>query len=227
MTTAQHVAAEIDKLPVNVVLLGRMGQDLSEYGLRYSHVGFAYRERAGAPWRITHLLNECGTAKSDLWYEGLGNFFLDDMFRFDTLLLVPPPKVANALLPKLQQGQLLRAVFQPHYNTVAFPFSTRYQNSNGWVLETLTQAEAKDTTIGNREQAQAWLKMAGYKPSTMEIGGFKRLGGRMFRANVAFDDHPDAMRLANHIDVVTVDSIQDFLLARHEGWTVREIPAPH
>lgn len=211
---------------MNVVVLGRMGQDLSEYHLRYSHAGFAYRERAGAPWRIAHLLNECGTAQSDLWYEGLGNFFLDDLFRFDTLLLIPPEPIADALLTRIQQPKTLRSLFDPHYNMIAFPFSTRYQNSNAWVLETIVSAQAKDTPIGNREQAQAWLKTAGYQPSELRISALTRLGGRLFKANVAFDDHPDELRYAGRINAVTVDSLLDFL-TRHEGWTVREVHAPH
>lgn len=226
MDTAQRISAILDELPVNVVVLGRMGQDLSEYHLRYSHAGFAYRERAGAPWRIAHLLNECGTAQSDLWYEGLGNFFLDDLFRFDTLLLIPPEPIADALLTRIQQPKTLRSLFDPHYNMIAFPFSTRYQNSNAWVLETIVSAQAKDTPIGNREQAQAWLKTAGYQPSELRISALTRLGGRLFKANVAFDDHPDELRYAVRINAVTVDSLLDFL-TRHEGWTVREVRAPH
>ncbi|CAB3841061.1 DUF2145 domain-containing protein [Achromobacter ruhlandii] len=226
MDTAQRISAILDELPVNVVVLGRMGQDLSEYHLRYSHAGFAYRERAGAPWRIAHLLNECGTAQSDLWYEGLGNFFLDDLFRFDTLLLIPPEPIADALLTRIQQPKTLRSLFDPHYNMIAFPFSTRYQNSNAWVLETIVSAQAKDTPIGNREQAQAWLKTAGYQPSELRISALTRLGGRLFKANVAFDDHPDELRYAGRINAVTVDSLLDFL-TRHEGWTVREVHAPH
>ncbi len=93
------------------------------------------------------------------------------------------------------------------------------------MLETIAGAEAKDVTISTREQAQAWLKLAGYQPSEMQIGAFKRLGGRMFRANVAFDDHPDALRFSDRIRTVTVDSMQNFLLGRKEGWTVFELEA--
>lgn len=226
MDTAQRISAILDKLPVNVVVLGRMGQDLSEYHLRYSHAGFAYRDQAGAPWRIAHLLNECGTAQSDLWYEGLANFFLDDLFKFDTLLLIPPKPIADALLMRIHQPQALRSLFDPRYNMIAFPFSTRYQNSNAWVLETLAGVHAKDAAVRTREQAQAWLKLKGYQPSELQIGALTRLGGRMFKANVAFDDHPDDLRYAGRIKAVTVDSLQDFL-AREEGWEVREVPAPH
>ncbi|BAN27011.1 DUF2145 domain-containing protein [Caballeronia insecticola] len=226
MAAAQRVTAELERRQIDVAVLGRMGQDLSAYGLRYSHVGFVYREKPGAPWRIAHLLNECGTAKSDLWYQGVGNFFLDDMYRFDALLLIPPKPVAEILRARLMQGPELRTVFDSHYSMVAYPFSTRYQNSNTWVLETLASVEAKDAKIGDREQAQAWLKMAGYQPSEMQLGPFKRLGGRMFKANIAFDDHPNELRFSDRIRTVTVDSVQRFLLARQEGWEVTELTAP-
>ncbi|BEG75294.1 DUF2145 domain-containing protein [Achromobacter xylosoxidans] len=224
MDTAQRLSTRLDALAVNVVVLGRMGQDLSEYHLRYSHAGFAYRDKAGAPWRIAHLLNECGTASSDLWYEGLGNFFLDDMFRFDTLLLIPPEPTAAALLARLRQPHALRSLFEPHYNMVAFPFSTRYQNSNAWVLETIASVQSGDIPVRDRGQAQAWLKITGYQPSELQIGALTRLGGRMFKANVAFDDHPDDLRYAGRIKAVTVDSLQDFLV-REGGWTVEEVRA--
>ena len=48
MTLAQHTAARLDASGAQVVALARIGQNLSEYGLRYSHFGFAYKERDGA-----------------------------------------------------------------------------------------------------------------------------------------------------------------------------------
>lgn len=225
MSAAQRVTAELDRRGIQVAVLGRIGQDLSKYGLKYSHAAFVYREGPATPWRIVHLLNTCGTSKSDLWYEGVGNFFLDDLFAYDALVMVPPPATAQALLARLPRGTALRSVHDADYSLVAYPFSTRYQNSNAWVLETLAAASARDATLNNREQAQAWLKMAGYQPSEMELGTFTRLGGRMFKVNVAFDDHPNELRYAGHIRTVTVDSIRRFLAARGEGWEIFEIPA--
>ncbi len=226
MAAAQKVTAEMDKRQDNVALLGRVGQDLSSYGLKYSHAGFIYRSAPGAPWRIAHLLNSCGTAQSDLWYEGVGNFFLDDMFAFNSVLVIPPKPIAERLLPRLQDAAALRAVHDADYSLVAYPFSTRYQNSNSWVLETLATVEARDVKIVNREQAQSWLKLVGYQPSEMKVGTFKRLGGRVFKASVAFDDHPNELRFSDRIRTVTVDSLMQFLADRKEGWEVVEIPAP-
>ncbi|MGO4151781.1 DUF2145 domain-containing protein [Cupriavidus sp. YAF13] len=225
MATAQKVTAEMERRQDNVALVGRVGQDLSSYGLKYSHVGIIYRNPADGRWRIAHLLNSCGTAQSDLWYEGVGNFFLDDMFSYDAVLIVPPKQIADRLLPRLQDGAALRSVHDINYSLVSYPFSTQYQNSNTWVLETLAAVEARDAKIVNREQAQAWLKLAGYQPSEMKIGTFKRLGGRVFKANVAFDDHPAELRFSDRIRTVTVDSVMRFLADRKEGWQVVEIPA--
>ncbi len=101
-----------------------------------------------------------------------------------------------------------------HYNVVAYPFSTRYQNSNQWVLETLAVAMAHDPLVDDRTGAQQWLKQNGYRPTTLDIPATTRLGARMFRANVAFDDHPFDERMAGRIDAVTVESVIAFVRAR-------------
>jgi hypothetical protein len=223
MATGQAVQTRLDASGGDVALIARQGQDLSKYGLKYSHAGLAFRSAAGQPWRVYELLNDCGTADSDLWVDGLANFFLDDPFTLDALLIVPPPKVAAKLKETLGDTASLRRFHQNKYNMVAYPFSTRYQNSNQWVLEVLASAEASDIKVRTREQAQAWLKMAGYQPTEMHIGPMTRLGGRMFKANVAFDDHPSSLRFSDRINAVTVDSILAFVRARDEGWSVQEI----
>ncbi|AXE35417.1 DUF2145 domain-containing protein [Chromobacterium phragmitis] len=223
MQTAQTVQQRLDALDSDVVVLGRMGQDLSKYNLRYTHAGIVYRTAPDRRWRVAHLLNDCGTDRSDLWYEGLGNFFLDDMFRFDSVALVPPPQVAKRLLERLNQPARLRELHTARYNLLAYPFSTRYENSNVWVLEQLAAAESREAMVRSREQAQMWLKLNGYQPTELNLGPMTRLGGRMFKANVAFDDHPSELRYADRIQTVSVDSIIHFFDAREEGWKVEEI----
>jgi hypothetical protein len=100
------------------------------------------------------------------------------------------------------------------YNMVAYPFSTQFQNSNQWLLETLSAAMAHDTRITNRTEAQAWLKMAAYQPTTLDIPMGKRLGADFFRANVSFNDHPFGQRMAGQIDTVTVESVVNFVARR-------------
>jgi hypothetical protein len=226
MATGQGLQAVLDASGVDVALVARQGQDLSRYRLKYSHAGLAFRSAPGQPWRVVELLNDCGTADSELWVDGLANFFLDDPLTLDALVMSPPPKVAARLKEMLADPAALRKLHQMKYNMVAYPFSTKYQNSNQWVLEVLAASEASDVRVRTREQAQGWLKLAGYQPTEMNIGPLTRLGGRMFKANIAFDDHPSALRFSDRINAVTVDSVQAFLLSREEGWRAQEVKGP-
>ena len=76
-------------------MLARAGQNLNEYGLRYSHLGFAYRDTNG--WRVVHKLNQCGSARASIYRQGLGEFFMDDLYRYEAALVVPTAEV-QALL---------------------------------------------------------------------------------------------------------------------------------
>lgn len=193
-----------------VAIIARVGQDLSRYGLRYSHAGFVWRDHPNGRWLVVHELNECGTAQSNLYNDGLGNFFLTDLHRYEALLVIPGEQVQARIARVLSSRTALR-LHQPNYNMLAYAFSTRYQNSNQWVLEAYAAATAGAGQVESREEAQRWLKLAGYRPVTVEIGAATRLGARMFRANVAFDDHPFDRRMAGQIDTVTVDSMERFL----------------
>ena len=193
---------------VRVVLLARAGQDLRKYGQHYSHMGFAFRTTTaqGQPaWRVLHKLNSCGSAESAIYRQGLGEFFLDDLWRHEAAWSVPAPQVQDRLLALLHdEGRALR-LHQKAYSMVSYPWSTRYQQSNQWVVETL--ALANEPAASSRERAQAWLQLQGYEPAVLKLGPLTRLGGRMTAANVAFDDHPDAKRFADRIETVTVDSV--------------------
>src|SRR5690349_1807376 len=65
LTLAARTAQRLDETGAQVVVLARVGQDLSEYHLRYSHLGFAYRD--GKTWRVLHKLNHCGAATASLY----------------------------------------------------------------------------------------------------------------------------------------------------------------
>jgi hypothetical protein len=205
MTLAEHTAARLDQTGASVVVLARAGQNLSEYGIRYSHLGFAYREGVGRPWRIVHKLNQCGSARASLYRQGLGEFFLDDLWQYEAAVVVLTPEAQAHLLATLVDNADVARLDTPAYNMVAYPWSQRYQQSNQWAIETLAMSE--DGDADTRERAQAWLRLKGYEPTTLRLSAFKRLGARMFAANVAFDDHPNEKRFADRIETVTVDSV--------------------
>lgn len=199
----------LDASGAELALVARVGQDLSKYRLRYSHLGLVWRDHPQGRWLVVHELNQCGTARSDLFSEGLANFYLDDLFAWEGLILVPGEKTQKMIVVGLVRDYYAN-LHEPAYNMLAYPFSTRYQNSNQWALEAIAAATQPENTP-DRTAAQTRLKANGYRPTTLEIPALTRLGGRMFRANIAFDDHPSERRWSGQIDTVTVDSVLDFI----------------
>jgi hypothetical protein len=206
MELAQRTAQQLDASGAQVVLLARAGQDLGKYGLRYSHMGLAYKTEAGA-WRVVHKLNQCNTATAAIYRQGLGEFFLDDLWRHEAAWVVPSPAVQARLRAALDESpsRVTRLHTAP-YSIVSYVWGDRYQQSNQWVIETLAAA-MEPATIRTRGQAQAWLQLRGYEPTALKLGPLTRLGGRITAANVAFDDHPNEKRFSDRIETVTVDSV--------------------
>ena len=141
---AERAAAALDASGAKVVMLARAGQDLSKYGLHYSHLGFAYwqvgPEGQGKVWRVVHKLNQCGTADSAIYRQGLGEFFLDDLWRYEAAWVVPSADVQNKLIALLQDNERAIALHHKPYNIVSYVWGQRYQQSNQWAIETMAAA---------------------------------------------------------------------------------------
>lgn len=209
---AERTMKALDASGAQVVVLARAGQDLTKYGLHYSHLGFAYQQpnaQGQRYWRVLHKLNQCGTAVSDIYRQGLGEFFMDDLWRFEAAWVVPTPEVQAKLLTLLQDEPRAVALHHKPYSMVSYVWGQKYQQSNQWATETLALAMAPELGLGQptRARAQAWLQLTGYQPGVLKIGALTRLGGRMTAANVAFDDHPNEKRFSDRIETVTVDSV--------------------
>jgi len=207
--TALTVADALEQRDAPLALVARVGTDLSAQGLVYSHVGFVVRDHPAGRWTAVHLLNECGSDRSNLYAQGLVNFFADDLVNQGARIVWLEPALAQRLAERLRalpQG----ALHQPHYNLIARPGSVEYQNSTAWVLETvgaaLTQAQASD-----RAAAFAAAQRDGFRADRVHIPYSKRVLGGLFSANVAFTDHPVGTRLGGDYPVVTVRSIVDYL----------------
>jgi hypothetical protein len=213
---AERTLKALDASGAQVVVLARAGQDLSKYGLRYSHLGLAYRqndERGNHVWRVLHKLNQCGTAVSAIYRQGLGDFFMDDLWRYEAAWVVPTPEVQSKLITLLKDETRSVQLHHKPYSMVSYVWSQKYQQSNQWAIETLAaamspQADSKATQIPfTRQQAQTWLQATGYQPTVLKIGALTRLGGRATAANIMFDDHPSEKRFSDRIETVTVDSV--------------------
>lgn len=209
MTLAHRTQEALDASGAEVVLLARAGQDLSEYGLRWSHLGLAYKTKlpdGGSTWRVVHKLNHCGTAGADIYRQGLGEFFLDRPYRYEGAFAVLSPQMQKALLPLLSNDSRAVAMHHPRYNMLAYPWALDYQQSNQFVTETLAAAAAPGEVFG-RLQAQQWLQRNSYEPTNLHLSAAQRLGARVSMANVAFDDHPTLSRATRNIRTTTADSV--------------------
>ena len=210
-------AAVLERLPrhdARAVVLARVGADVSDQGLRWTHAGIAVRDEDTAIWRVLHKLNRCGAETSDLYRQGLGNFFLDDPHELRAWLLVPTAPVQRQVLRALERGADL-ALHEPRYSMIAYPFETEFQNSNQWLLELV--AVATDPIGGmTRASAQRRLQRTGYRPGLITVPPSKRVAARLFRANVSFADHPWSERLRHRYGTVTVESIEAYL--RRNAW---------
>ena len=206
MQLAQRTAQALDASGAQVVFLARAGQDLSKYRLHYSHLGIAYKGDDGA-WRVLHKLNQCGSARASIYSQGLGDFFLDDLWHYEAAFAVPDAAVQARLLGLVKgpRTQLLQ-LNEPAYSVVSYAWGQKYQQSNQWAIETLAMA-MEPSAATTRARAQAWLQFKGYEPSTITLGPLTRLGGRISSANVAFDDHPNEKRFSDRIETVTADSV--------------------
>jgi hypothetical protein len=217
---AEHTFASLDSSGSDVVLLARAGQDLGKYNIRYSHLGFAYRHKDNngtSVWRIVHKLNHCGTAESAVYRQGLGEFFLDQPWKYEAAFVPLDGAMQKKLLHVLHDDAMLAILHEKRYSMVSYAWGQKYQQSNQWVIETiaLAMADARD-----RGEAQRWLKGRGYVPQTIRIDALSRLGGRITAANVAFDDHPFGQRVADRIETVTVDSVFGWLGGGTQGVVV-------
>ena len=221
LALAGKTLASLNASGEKVVFLARAGQDLTKYGLNYSHFGLAFQQpdgQGGMTWRVIHKLNECGTADSAVYLQGLGEFFLDDVWRYEGAWLAPTPEVQARLLTFLQNPARAVSMNSKPYSMVSYAWGVKYQQSNQWALETLAAAMEPATILDQpggitegRSRAQAWLKFKAYEPTPLNIGPLTRLGGRVTAANVAFDDHPNDKRFSDRIETVTVDSVFDWL----------------
>ncbi|MCF8197906.1 MAG: DUF2145 domain-containing protein [Sulfuritalea sp.] len=213
LALAASVAEQLDELAqrrgAEVLLIARAGQDLKQYGLRYSHLGIAYRDQSAlkgrGAWRVVHKLNQCGSDRSTLYRQGLAEFFGDGLYLHEAGIVVLKTSFAARLTEQLKDDSLLKALHEPRYNMLAYPWSGPYQQSNQWAIETL--ALLIDPAVGSRVAAREWLRRHDYRPSTLYISSLTRLGARLSSAHISFDDHPFGRRMAGKIDTVTVDSV--------------------
>lgn len=209
--TALEANRRLNKLNPKVALIARVGTDLRRYGLHYSHIAFVVKDYPGKPgkWTVIHLLNECNTNHSSIYLQGLMNFFLDDLYTYDYQITLPNEVIQEKLYQELQRKTLNR-LHDRNYNMIAYPYSSRYQNSNQWVLEVIASVLNTKSPV-TRISAQKYLLKTGYKPSVIRIDPLSKIGSALFNAHVRFDDHPLEEQSRGLYSTVSVISVTDYL----------------
>lgn len=208
--TAVRVSAALDQVDAPVVLVSRVGADLSRHGLVYSHAGFAVRDHPHGRWSVVHLLNECRSGQSGLYVQGLVNFFSDDLVNQDARITWLEPDLAKRLASHLT-GPSATALHHPRYNVIARPGSREHQNSTVWMVEVLATQLADYAGPLHRDAAIAHAEAAGFQPDQVRIAYARRLLGGLFSTNAVFTDHPIGTRISGSYPVATVRSILRWL----------------
>lgn len=214
---AERVLETLNTIDASVVFMGRIGSDMSKYGMRFSHLGYVLKQPSGQ-WQVIHLINECRTDKSTIEHQSLTDFFLDRLFAYDALIVIPTAEL-QAKLYKILQSPLIETLHQPHYNMLAYPRSEGSQNSNQWVLEILIAAMSDSnatTTILSRKQILDSTLMQEYQPDTIKLDWLTRLWVRLFKPNINLKELPSVAETADQFRVATVRSVIHFLQKHHQ-----------
>lgn len=196
-----------------VAIVARRGFDLSAHRFEnespwYTHTAFAYR--VGAAWRVRHLLNTHQGRHGHLYDQSLIDFFRDDPLEYTAAVLVPSVRMQDRIAGVLDSRRCI-SVYTRSYSCIAYPFSTRYMNSNQWILEVLGAAQSGGTT---RAAIQQDLATRGFRPSAvLGIGRARQMAVRLAMCNARFDDHPPASRRSGRFELVLESSLRRYLLA--------------
>lgn len=225
LQTAEALKAHLNRSEGTIALLARVGSDISSYGLKYTHIGIAWKSSVGDDWNVVHQLNPCSTDRSVLRVHGLANFMLDDLLRHDVKIIHVRRSLGEQMARILMQRQPVK-IHEPKYSMISYPgLPVRYQNSNQWVLEIIAQAQASrvNRILGTREQTHRFYLENGYRGSEIRISPLRRTFAKMWAKNIHFDDHPPQSRASGKFETVTAKSIEAYLRISDDLTSVREI----
>ncbi|MBE7637616.1 DUF2145 domain-containing protein [Sneathiella sp. P13V-1] len=210
---SQSLLKELNNSNTNLVLVSRIGSDISSKGLKYTHMGVFWRGDVSDSWKVTHLLNFCESSNSDIYEQGILDFYMDDPFKYDTLITIPQEKLRKELHEIIRTGDY-KTVVVKKYNMIANPRSETYANSNQFILEMIGMAQGRlnGRQIMDRKDAQDVLQENAFKGSVIRVRFFEALFGGLFKENVTFKDHPTASKEQGRFEFVSVKSVVEYLM---------------
>jgi len=214
---AAIVRGELDASAQEVALISRTGIDLKHLGIRFSHSGVSLKHGGDVPWSVRQLYYACDEGRPRLYDQGIAGFLFntdDPATGHLSIVLLPRKEAAELLRAALDRPRALR-LLAARYSANAYPFSTRYQNCNQWVMELLATAWG-DLADGSdlRERSQAWLAASGYAPEPVNLDSHWLKFAAAFMPLVHLDDHPEADRSGLHFQVSLPSAMEDFVHRR-------------
>lgn len=215
------IKAELERSGAGQALMARSGLDLSRFNIRYSHAGVSLKASPDTPWAVRQLYFACDEGKPLIFDQGLSAFLMgtdEPGLGYVSVLLLPAAEGALLQSAALDKQQAL-ALLGGEYSANAYPFSVSFQNCNQWVMELLAaawrKADEAPARTATREQAQGWLRQAGYEPSVVEAGWMSGLTA--FVPWLHRSDHPREDLDARRFRISMPASIEGFVQARLPG----------
>jgi hypothetical protein len=222
-----------------VALVARSGMDLHRLQVRYSHEGVALGEAGSGAWTVRELYYACDERRPRIYDEGLAGFLLgtDDPRTGWISIVLLPPAPARALARTATDKRHALGVLGVTYSANAYPFSTRFQNCNQWVMELLADAwnpegdapppDAPAAGPGDssaaRARAQRWLRAQGYLPTVFTVSARPMTWLADVVPWMSNADHPPEEIAHGRYAVSMPASIETFVRATVPGATRLEV----
>lgn len=209
MALAMSTHAALERSGARAVILTRADTDLSSWGMRWSHLGIAYRDSngPGSPvWYVVHHIVQCTSPTANLYRQGIGDFYMAGPYRYEAAYAVLRPDIQARLVQLLRVNRTAALLHHFKSNVIGYPWSTSYQQENQWVLETLAAA-ASPGPVGDRGEAQEILRKAHYTPSTVSVADVKRVRARGYLPWAFIDDQPEENLNAGRLVTTTADGV--------------------
>lgn len=214
---AAIVRGELEASGEEIALISRSGVDLRDLDIRFSHSGLTIKDGGEVPWSVRQLYYACDEGRPRLYDQGVAGFLFngdEPAVGYVSIVLMPRQPAAELQRAAVDKRRALR-LLAGSYSANAYPFSTRYQNCNQWVVEMMAAAWG-DLADGDdlRERAQAWLAANGYAPEPVDLDSHPLKFAATFMPLVHLDDHPDDDRYGLRFQVSLPAQIETFVRER-------------
>ncbi|SFI34246.1 hypothetical protein SAMN04515618_11846 [Collimonas sp. OK307] len=203
----------------DTALISRSGLDLSRFHIRYSHAAVARRDETGT-WSARQLYYACDEARPRIYDQGLAGFVMgtdDPALGYISIVRLPAGAAQSLRYASLDTSRV-QHLLATSYSANAYPFSTRYQNCNQWVVEMLAVAWG-DLGDGDdlRGRAQHWLQEENYAPEPVDVGSHALMFASTFVPLLHLDDHPDDDLFAMKLKISLPSTVETFVRERLPG----------